>query len=198
MKARSLHRIVGIFLLVPFFGWAITGLVFFIKPGYGDAYELLTPKTYPLDRAVVVTAEPGWREFRCLRTILGEHLLARTDSGWLQLNPMDKQPRARPGDAEVRLLLNDAFSANPKRYGEIVDVSEETIRTSTGVEVILDWNRLALQQAGHDTKRIDLLYRIHYLQWTGVKGVDRLVGLVGLVLVMVLTTLGAWLAIRRG
>jgi uncharacterized iron-regulated membrane protein len=28
MKARTLHRVLGIILLLPFFGWALTGLVF--------------------------------------------------------------------------------------------------------------------------------------------------------------------------
>ena len=44
MRARILHRIIGIALLLPFFGWAITGMVFFIKPGYAGAYEILTPR----------------------------------------------------------------------------------------------------------------------------------------------------------
>jgi uncharacterized iron-regulated membrane protein len=44
MRVRNLHRIIGIALLLPFFGWAITGMVFFIKPGYAGAYEILTPR----------------------------------------------------------------------------------------------------------------------------------------------------------
>jgi hypothetical protein len=56
---------------------------------------------------------------------------------------------------------------------------------------------MSLQQKGKDTDRIDLLYRIHYLQWTGFKRVDKIVGFAGLGLVMVLTTLGAWLPFKR-
>jgi hypothetical protein len=55
---------------------------------------------------------------------------------------------------------------------------------------------MSLQQRGKDTDRIDLLYKIHYLQWTGVKSVDRVVGFVGLMFVLTLTTLGAWLAFK--
>jgi hypothetical protein len=197
MKVRSLHRIIGILLLLPFFAWAITGLIFFIKPGYVGAYELLNPKTYPLDKAVNVVSEPGWREFRYLRTILGEHLLVRTDAGWKQLDPATKQPRPIPTDAEIRTLLKDAFAANPGRYGEIASISGSDIRTTTDVDVSLDWNRLSLQQKGKDTERIDLLYKIHYLQWSGIKSVDRVLGITGIVLVLVLTSLGAWLAVRR-
>ncbi len=196
MKVRRLHRIIGIILLLPFFGWAITGLVFFLKPGYTGAYEMLTPKLYPLTQVAAVTPDPSWREFRYFRTVLGDHLIARTGTGWVQLNPADKQARSRPTDAELKLLLQDAFSANPLRYGEVTSISGETIRTNTGVEVTLDWNRLALAQKGSDTDRIDWLYRIHYLQWTGVKSIDRVVGLIGIALVLVLTTLGAWLAVK--
>jgi len=95
------------------------------------------------------------------------------------------------------LLLKDAFSANPRRYGEIVSISDSTARTSTGVQVRLDWTTLTLQQQGTDTAWIDLLYKIHYLQWTGFKSVDKAIGFVGLILVMSLTVLGAALALKR-
>jgi hypothetical protein len=196
MKARTLHRTLGIVLLVPFFGWAITGLVFFIKPGYAGAYEILSPKTYPLTGAVPVTPDPAWLEFRYLRTVLGDHLIARTDTGWLHLNPANKQPRSMPTENDIKLLLRDAFSINPERYGNISSISGDAVRTDTGIEVTLDWNRMSLQQRGKDTDRIDLLYKIHYLQWTGVKSVDRVVGFLGLMFVLTLTTLGAWLAFK--
>ena len=198
MRARTLHRVIGIVLLLPFLGWAVTGLVFFLKPGYAGAYEILSPKTYPLDGAASISPEPGWLEYRYFRTVLGDHLIARTDKGWLHLNPMNRQPRSKLTEAEIELLLKDAFTVNPQRYGDISTISGNTARTSTGVEVTIDWDKLSLQQRGTDTDRIDLLYRIHYLQWTGVKSVDQAVGLIGLALIIVLTVLGAWLAIRRG
>lgn len=197
MKARTLHRTLGIILLLPFFGWAITGLVFFIKPGYGGAYEILNPRTYPLHGAPPVSPDSAWLESRYLRTALGDHLLVRTINGWHHLNPADKQPRSLPTESELKLLFQEAFSANPSRYGNISRVTGDTAWTDTGVEVNLDWNRMSLQQKGKDTDRIDLLYRIHYLQWTGIKKIDRIVGFTGIVLVMALTTLGAWLAFKK-
>jgi hypothetical protein len=128
---------------------------------------------------------------------LGEHLIVRTDAGWSHLNPVDGRPREKPSEDEIRTLLKDAFSANPGRYGSVSKVSGDTASTDTGVEVTVDWNRLSFQQRGRDTDRIDLLYKVHYLQWTGVTVVDRVVGIVGIVMVMALTVLGAWLAIRR-
>jgi hypothetical protein len=80
----------------------------------------------------------------------------------------------------------------------LLKVSGDTASTDTGVEVAVDWKRLSLQQRGTDTGRIDLLYKVHYLQWTGVTIIDRVVGIVGIVLVLVLTVLGAWLALKKG
>jgi len=184
--------------LLPFFGWALTGLVFFVKPGYEGAYELLSPKTYPLGSAVTINPDPSWLEFRYFKTVLGEHLIVRTSAGWSHLNPADGRPRAKPTEEEIRRLLNDAFTSNPRRYGTVLKVSGDTASTDRGVEVTLDWDSLSLRQRGRDTDRIDLLYKVHYLQWTGVTVVDKVLGFSGIVLVLSLTALGAWLAFKRG
>jgi hypothetical protein len=68
--------------------------------------------------------------------------------------------------------------------------------TETGVRVTLDWNRMTLSQRGVDTDRIDWYYRVHYLQWTGVAAVDRVIGGLGLVLIVTLSTLGVWIVLR--
>ncbi len=185
-------------MLLPFLGWAVTGMIFFVKPGYAGAYEILTAKTYPLEKTVSIAPNPAWREFRCLRTVLGDHLIARTDHGWVHLNPENVQPRAVPSADEVRMLMTDAISVNPKRYGHIISVVEGLARTDTNIEIRLDWKSLTLQQRGGDTDLLDLFYKIHYLQWTGIALVDKVLGFTGLVLVLVLTALGARLAIRPG
>lgn len=197
MKVRSLHRTIGIILLLPFFGWGITGFIFFLKPGYAAAYESLSSRTYPLQDSVRIVPGAGWREFRYFKTIVGDHLIARTDSGWVHLDPATRKPRSKPSEAEIKQLLTDAFTANPERYGEVAGISGEIIKTTTDVEVSLDWNRVSLYQKGKDTDRIDWYYKIHYLQWTGIKSVDKILGVVGLVLVMVLAALGAWLVIKK-
>jgi hypothetical protein len=204
MTSRPLHRIIGLILVLPLVGWAVTGFVFFVKPGYGGAYEALTVRTYPLEGVQSIglglenqAALHSWLEYRVLRTILGNHLLVRTAAGWHHLNPGTLQPIAVPSDDEVRRLVADAFAANPQRYGHITQVDHGVIRTDTGVEITLDWNRVSLQQKGRDTDRIDRLYKVHYLQWTGVSSIDRVLGFVGLSLVLVLTALGIRLALGR-
>jgi hypothetical protein len=197
MKSRSLHKIIGILLILPMIGWAVTGFIFFVKPGYGDAYELLAIKTYPLDGGASIDPKPDWLEYRVFKTVLGEHLLVRTASGWQHLNPRTLEPMRIPHVDDVDRLVSDAFTVNPARYGRTRLVTDLVVETDTGVEVTLDWNRVSLQQRGPDTDRIDALYKVHYLQWTGVKSIDRVLGLVGLSLVLVLTVLGVRLAFGR-
>jgi hypothetical protein len=195
---RTLHRIIGVVMLLPLAAWAVTGAVFFVKPGYGAAYDSLPIRTYPIAAAIAVRPDPSWREIRHLRTILGLHLLARTGTGWVQLDPATLRPAAPPKGEDVMRLIADAFTANPARYGRITSLVGDTARTDTGAVITFDWNGLTLQQRGRDTDRIDRLYKIHYLQWTGRKTADKFLGLGGLVLLTVLTALGARLAFRRG
>jgi hypothetical protein len=196
VTTRTLHRIVGLAMLLPFAGWAMTGAVFFIKPGYKAAYEQLAVRTYPLDDNLAFRGE-AWREARLMKTILGTHLLVRTDAGWRNLDPATLRIVPVPSQEKLRLLFEDAFTANQDRYGHVATQAGAAARTTTGVDVTLDWNRLSLQQRGKDTDRIDALYRIHYLQWTGVDLLDRVLGLLGLVLLVTLAYLGARLAFAR-
>jgi hypothetical protein len=198
MKTRALHRIIGLVMLLPLTGWAVTGAVFFLKPGYGNAYDLLQVKTYPLEPKFELQGDSSWLEVRLVKTILGEHLLARTSNGWLHLDPSSLERKPEPSIDEVRALVTDAVSANPARYGQISGVKGNTITTDTGVLIELDWTRLTLAQRGKDTGRIDLLYKIHYLQWTGVNGLDKVLGALGIILVLVLSALGARLFFSRG
>jgi len=54
-----------------------------------------------------------------------------------------------------------------------------------------------MSQRGHDTDRIDWLYRIHYLQWTGNKTIDRAFAMFGLALIWAVVIPGLVLFIRR-
>jgi hypothetical protein len=191
MVIRKLHRIAGIVMLLPLIGWAATGAFFFLKPGYSGAYETLPVKSYPFESEIKVTPDPAWLEMRLVKTILGEHLLARTSRGWLHYDPRRFQLRNEPSTEEIRALVNDAMSTNAARYGTIVSIDGSNLRTDTGIRIDLDWNRLALSQRGADTDRIDALYRIHYLQWTGMKPFDRALGMFGILLVLALSVLGA-------
>jgi len=142
---------------------------------------------------------------RMVRTILGDHLIVRADDGPMHLDPATLRRRELPDEAAIRRLLLDAMTQEHARYGDIASISRHdenspsaSIETTTGVTIDLDWTTLGLQQSGRDTRRIDTLYRIHYLQWTGIRAVDRVLGVVGLASLLALAILGVRLAFGTG
>ncbi|WP_116473327.1 PepSY domain-containing protein [Zobellella maritima] len=196
-KTRQLHRLLGLLLLLPLFGWALTGLVFFIKPGYEGAYEQLAVKSYPLSQATVISPEPHWQQVRLIRTVLGEHLLVQSQGRWRHLQPGSQSPAALPDETQLRLLLQDAMAANPARYGNITALAGNRAHTSTGVSISLDWDTLSLRQEGNDTRLINRLYRVHYLQWLPSGVLNRWLGILGLLLLLTMALVGLRLCFRR-
>jgi hypothetical protein len=198
---RRVHRLLGLVLLLPLLGWSATGLVFFLKPGYAAAYGTLRVVDYPLDGSLdrLAAVPEGALEARWLRSVLGDHLLVRLPSGSEHLDAGGKR-FPLPGEASLRSLLEDAIRQDAARYGAIESLGRDeagasaTARTTTGVALDLDWATLSMRQTGRDTRSIDALYRIHYLQWTGIAPVDRALGLLGLGSLVALAALGVRLA----
>lgn len=201
MSGAKLHRWLGIILVLPLLAWALTGAVFILKPGYEGAYDRPQLKTYPLPIALTISPQADWLEARALRTVLGEHLLVKTADGWQHLD-MQGQPNPVPNRAALIRLVQDAVESNPQRYGEVGDVNFATapvlaLTTSTGITLTLDWNSFQLSQRGADTGVINLLYKIHYLQWFGVKTLNIVWALVTLTLLLLATWLGVQLFTQR-
>ena len=193
LKIRRFHRIIGMIMIIPFLGWAFTGLVFFVKPGYTEAFEILSIKTYGNQESFSFPTKEEWLEVRVLKSILGNHLLVKTIDGWEHLNPTTLHTLALPPKQDIRRLVEDAISVNPKRYGNIVTVIGNQIETDKNVTIQLDWSQMLLSQKGRDTALINTMYKIHYLQWTGIAIVDRVLGLLGLGLICILAILGVLL-----
>lgn len=194
---RRIHRILGWCLILPFFVWALTSLVFFIKPGYQAAFSSLTVKTYPISKVVQIIPKPEWQEIKLLQTVLGIHLMVKQSDSWQQLDLNDLTVRPQPSADALQLLIKDAIKADPERYGQDLRTTEQGFVTDTGVQIQLDWASLSLSQQGKDTELINNLYKAHYLQWTGQKTLDQGLGMIGLVLLMLTTALGIRLLIRR-
>lgn len=197
MPTKRFHRILGIILLLPLLGWALTGSVFFIKPGYSDAYQSLVIKTYPIDTSWTIDPAQHWQDVRLVKTILGTHLLVTTDGSTKHLNPYTLKEKALPSSDQLTILIEDAISPNQGRYGSITAIKDSVATTDTAVTITLDWNTLKLTQRGQDTELINLIYKIHYLQWTPYSAINRVLGFAGLFLLMALTVLGAMLVVKK-
>jgi hypothetical protein len=197
VKIRAIHKYLGIVLLLPFIAWSATAVFFLVRPAFTEAYARLDVKQYPLDAPLTLAAHPQWQELRYVHSILGEHLLVRQDGQWRHLDPQSLQELPYPDNDKLRLLLADAITSNPERYGNIALLDGRRISTDTGVNIQLDWNTLGFTQEGRDTRWIDRIYRIHYLEWTGIYLVDRFLGLFGLFLLMFMTYTGARMVFGR-
>lgn len=197
MKPSKLHRLLGLFLLLPLFIWAATGAFFIIKPGYQAAYEKITITAYPLLTNIELKEPQRWLESRQIRSILGHHLLVRDEEGWQQISTETQQPLPVPSNTALKMLFTDAIQHNTTRYGKITSVDALKARTSTEIKLTLDWNTLSLQQLGKDRAFISQLYKIHYLEWTGHPLIDGILEILGLGGLIVLSGLGLWLSVKK-
>ena len=184
-------------MLLPLVAWCATGAVFLVKPGYQGAYEMISPKLYEIEENISIQPQDDWLDARLLRTVLGYHLLVKTPQESLHLDPISGKVRALPSDKEIAQLLRDAVSANNARYGEILEGEGSSYSTSTGVSLTLDWQNLRISQYGRDTWLIDTLYKVHYLQWLGNSSANKVLGVLGLVLLLLLVSYGFTLYLSR-
>ena len=120
MNLKKAHRVVGLTLTIPLLAWALTGVVFLIKPGYEGAYERQTVKTYPLEKTVNFKPDGNWHHAKAQRTILGSHLLLSNDKEQLHLQAATLENYPRPSQQDMRRLIEDAITINPVRYGKVM------------------------------------------------------------------------------
>ena len=195
MITRKQHRLLGSILLLPFIAWSLTGIFFLVRPAYEQAYSVLSPKTYAVDE-INISAQPEWQEMRSLKTVLGLHLLVKQEGRWQQLDPDSYEVRNTPIEADLARFVEDAMSQDILRYGELLSGEFDPFRTSTGVTIAVNWDSLSLYQQGVDTRWIDRIYSIHYLQWTGIALLDTVLGVAGLFLLLLMTVTGSAMLLR--
>ncbi len=190
------HKFIGIVMFLPFLIWGFTALVFYIKPGYNKAYEQLKIKTYPIEKEIVIGKNIGAGEVKILRTILGYHLLLKNDESTSHLNALTLTNYTEPSFDSLKLLIDDALSIDPERYGKVIKYESGYFLTNTGIRINFDWNTLSIYQYGKDTEIIDTIYKLHYLQFTGIKSIDEIIGAVGIFLILLLAILGLLMAFK--
>lgn len=198
---NNIHAYLGLTLVLPLFVWAVTGLVFLFRPGYQEAYEQLSLVQGGYSTPIEVTPQPNWQQLRFVHTVLGGHLLVSTTAGEiLHLDQATLTPRPYPSASQLEQLVSAATDHNPQRYGDLVAVEQERdrfrITTTTDVELELDWQSLTLQQRGDDTRFLDRLYRMHYLQWSPAPKLNKLLITVALLGLLAMCYVGLRMLIR--
>ena len=217
---RAAHRLAGIALALPLVLWIGTGLLFHVKPGWDEAYEALAvppPGPLPWERVVFSPAalkargllDPG-------PVALGAHPSGLV--AWFGLREGrpaavdgtsgEPIPPASEDAARAFALAAISGSRHAGSYGPIVSVEPGAhrsaltgaedpafvFRTSGGKRVAVDRVTGEVRQSGDLNERIDLLYRIHYLQWTPWKPVNVALVLAASLLVLFLAASGLRLA----
>lgn len=166
MFSQRWHRYLGYVLVAPLLLWAATGAVFLYKPGYAGAYEQLSVHSNG-KHCIGVAPRPGpWQELRLISSVLGCHQLQKLQGAWQHLQVDGTQ--WRPSVDEIGTLLTGVIDHNRARYGQIEALEQVGDRwiatTSTKVELTLNWADLSVRQQGRDSRLINTLYKIHYLQ----------------------------------
>lgn len=207
MSWARIHRWLAILLVVLLVVWSLTGLLFHLKPGWSRAYDQLTIERRDVSLQLA-TLQPlaslpgGAARIELFDTALGPLYRLRTAKGTELLDARTGEPRSLTSD-DARLLAADAIRRSSHRasYGDIasIRVREDTARIELtgGPTVSLGLRDGRMSQEGADTRRIDWLYRIHYLQWTGNAAVDKVLAVAGLALIWAVMIPGIVLFVRR-
>lgn len=219
--ARAVHRLTGLALLLPLALWIGTGLLFHAKPGWDEAYEPISappPGPLPWERVVFSPAAVKARGLLGPGPVaLGVHpsgLIAYFGVQNGRATAVDGTsgepiPPASEDVARAFALGSISASRHPAAYGALVSSAPAThasaltraedpaflFLTSRGKRVVVDRITGEVTQAGDLNERIDLLYRIHYLQWTPWKPVNAALVLTASIAVLLLAASGLRLAV---
>jgi hypothetical protein len=203
-----LHRWLAIILLFPLVAWSGTGLLFHVKPGWARAYDMLSAER-PLATAGVASIETVAATFstpiervELFGTALGPMYRITTHGGVELVDAAGARRRSPLTADDARELAADAVAHSRQRelYGAIGNATVEGNTVHVGfAHATVDVDRASgkLTQRGTDTDRIDWLYRIHYLQWSGNPDVDRVIPVVGLGLIWIVAFAGLVLFFKR-
>jgi hypothetical protein len=210
MTWARVHRWLAIVLAALLVIWSLTGLLFHLKPGWGRAYDMLSVERHDRPLALETLQPPASihtqggepiLELELFDSALGPLYRVRTATGSALFDAKTGTQRVLLQEDAV-LLAKDAISRSDERgaYGEPVEeiTTNESIRLvmSGGPVVLVGRNDARISQRGSDTDRIDWLYRMHYLQFTGNHTIDRLLAIVGLLLIWAVMIPGIVLFVR--
>ncbi len=201
------HRWLAMVLVVLLAVWSVTGLLFHLKPGWSRAYDLLSVERggalHPGKLVALATIGDEVTGLELIDTALGPLYRVTTQAGGSLVDASTGQRRSPLSEPDARTLALDAVRRSPHRaaYGDVASITSRgelfELAFAGGQTVELSRGDARLSQRGPDTDRIDWLYRIHYLQWTGNKTIDRVLAMFGLGLIWAVIIPGLVLFVRR-
>jgi hypothetical protein len=207
MSWAKAHRWLAIVLVVLLAVWSVTGLLFHLKPGWSRAYDMLSAERggplHPGKLVALTTIGDEVTGLELIDTALGPLYRVTTPTGGSLVDASTGQRRSPLSEADARMLALDAVrrSRHAAAYGDIATIQARgeqfVLGFSGGQTVELGRSDARLSQHGPDTERIDWMYRIHYLQWTGNKTFDRAFAMFGLALIWAVIIPGMVLFVRR-
>lgn len=211
MSWARVHRTLAIALVVLLVVWSVTGLLFHLKPGWDRAYDqLAVERQGPLSLATIVPASTlevavsgaEIQRVSLFDTVLGPLYRVQTTTGSELVGATTGHKRSPLTVAECEALIADAVSRSPYRSAYGGPVTTHGDATTVKVDfrdatVTLGRSDARISQRGSTSDRIDWLYRIHYLQWTGNRTIDRAFAVLGLLLIWAVMIPGIMLFVRR-
>ncbi len=224
-RLRGAHRVAGLFLAGPLLLWIATGLLFLARPGWDAAYEALSappPGPLPWERVVF---SPAMLKARGLLDP-GPVVLAPHPSGLVAfygrrgglpaaVDGTSGEPIPLAGEDAARATAAAAVDASrhAARYGPLLARAEATthrsaltgsddpafrFRTAGGHRLLVDRVTGEVSQESALRDRIELLYRIHYLQWTPWRPVNTALVVAAAFAVLAASASGLLLLSRPG
>jgi uncharacterized iron-regulated membrane protein len=207
MSWSRVHRWLAVVLVVPLVIWSITGVLFHLKPGWSRAYDMLSAErpldampAVPFDALAAAAGGPAQR-LELFGSALGPLYRVTTATGTVLLDAqLHRRSPLSVDDARTLAADAVAHSTHHAAYGPLTSaqLAGDHVRvTFAHANVDVDRATAAITQRGHDTDRIDWLYRLHYLSWTGNRTADRALAIVGLALIWLAMIPGLVLFVRR-
>jgi uncharacterized iron-regulated membrane protein len=207
MTWAKAHRWLAVLLVVLLAVWSVTGLLFHLKPGWDRAYDMLSAERggplHPAQLVAPATVGDDITGLELIDTALGPLYRVTNAAGSFLVDASTGTRRSPLSEADARTLALDAVSRSKHQvaYGQVGSVTSRedavVLVFSGGATVEVSRADARMSQRGHDTDRIDWLYRIHYLQWTGNKTIDRAFAMFGLALIWAVVIPGLVLFVRR-
>lgn len=211
MTWAAVHRTLAIALVVLLVVWSITGVLFHLKPGWDRAYDqLAVERPGPLKLAAIVPASAlaaaldgaAIERVTLFDSQLGPLYRVSTAAGTELVDATTGKKRSPLTVPEAEALIADAVARSPHRaaYGDPArtHADERTVKIDfEDATVTVGRSDARISQRGATSDRIDWLYRIHYLQWTGNKTIDRAFAVLGLALIWAVMIPGLVLFVRR-